>query len=175
MVENKIGTEVSLNEIEQRLCVHVAKVRYAANRDGGVKNALNSANTFDVMPTFEVDLEGYGAEVAFCKLFNVYPDFSFHLRDSERDFGDARLACGRVVDVKSTKYKTGRLLAPLWKNDAHDLYALMIGVFPTYKFVGFMKREDLRREERIGFINGGKAFLAPQEELKELKQLEEIT
>jgi hypothetical protein len=106
-------------------------------------------------------------------MFNVYPDLTVQVRSSidGTDQGDAVLRDGRTVDVKSTRYFTGRLLAVRWKKQNVDLFALMIGTFPTYTFKGFMKSEELLKEERIGNLGHGNGYIAQQHELKDLENI----
>jgi len=168
---NKIGTTITLDQVEQRLCCHVAKVRFTENRRNGVENSLNKHLSWTQEATVQIDLDGYGGELAFCRLFNIYPDFTVHLRSTGEDKGDAKLPCGLAVDVKSTKYKNGNLITGIWKDDNTDLYALMVGEFPTYTFMGFMRKEDLRREGRVGDLGYGPTYIAPQEDLTELEEV----
>jgi len=169
----EIGTEVELDEIEQKIAKHIAKQRYENNRKKNVTNAKigNQSNEL-------TDLDGFGAELVFCKLFNRYPDLSIEPRTSKEDQGDAivQLMQSDVkVDVKCTKYPTGRLITPTWKNKgAVDLYALIVGEFPKYTFKGFMTADELMKDERIGDLgHGKKSYIAEQSELVDLKQLEE--
>jgi len=164
---NMIGLTVRLSAVEMRLCEHVTKVRIKTNTSNKVSDKKISKDE-----ELQLELEGYGAEVAFCRLFNVFPDMSTHSRSSETDIGDAFLPCGRAVDVKATKYPNGKLLAPLWKKDEIDLYALMVGQYPEYTFRGFMSKDELRREERIGSLGHGPTYIAFQNELKELSELQ---
>lgn len=106
-------------------------------------------------------------------MFNLYPDYSVYARSSQQgeDFGDALLPNGLTVDVKSTQYESGRLLAAKWKNPNVDLYALMTGTFPTYTFRGFMRSEELLRKSRLADLGHGEGFVAEQAELRTLDEL----
>lgn len=162
-----IGTVVKLDAIEQVIVQALAKKRYSNNRSAGVRNSKigNQSNEF-------TDLEGMAGEFAFCKLFNIYPDFSISTRSSSQgeDRGDTKVN-GEKVDVKTTKYATGKLLAVTWKKTDVDLFALMTGVFPKYVFRGFMKSEELIKETRLGDLGYGKTYIAKQSELKDLVNL----
>lgn len=81
----RINTEVTLNAQEQALCRALARKRHATNRKEGVRNP-NRAKQSDQ----GTGLEGVGSEFAFAKLFNVYSDFSFSLRNSAKDDGDCK-------------------------------------------------------------------------------------
>lgn len=152
---------VLLNAQEQALCRYLAKLRHKNARNKNVKNNKIGGQSDEM-----TDLEGIGGEVAFCKLFNLYPDISIEVRNSKTDKGDAVLN-DLVIDVKTTKYKTGRLLAAPWKEPSVDLYALMIGeIDKGYSFKGFMAYSELTKQERLLDLGHGKGYAANQEELE---------
>lgn len=163
-----IGTEITLNEGEQQACRLIARLRFENNRKKDVKNAKIGDQSDE-----NTDLEGFGAEMAFCRLFNVVPDLSIHTRSSQdgSDGHDVVLPDGKTVDIKATKYETGKLLAVRWKAASVDYYALMIGTFPTYSFRGFLESEELLKPSRLGSLGHGETFIAKQTELKPLEQL----
>lgn len=166
-----LGQTVSLNEIEVRICTEIAKARYESNRAQNVTNARIGGQSNEA-----TDLEGVAAELAFCKLFNLYPGQSLVIapRSASRyeDAGDATLHSGHQVDVKATVYPSGKLTAPPWKhNPLVDCYALMIGACPTYTFRGFMTREELIRKDRLGTLGHGPTYIAYQTELVDLPTL----
>lgn len=163
-----LGITVTLDPTEQLVCKAIAKKRYQNARSMNVKNSKIGDQSNE-----QTDLEGVSSELAFCKMFNVYPDLTVQVRSSidGTDQGDAVLRDGRTVDVKSTRYFTGRLLAVRWKKQNVDLFALMIGSFPTYTFKGFMKSEELLKEERIGNLGHGNGYIAQQHELKDLENI----
>lgn len=158
----KIGTRIQLNEAEQRLAKFLAKARYEKNRSTNTKDGKIGPQDCSV-----TDLEGIAAEIAFCKMVNVYPDMQLE----ERPTFDATLPCGMTVDVKATKYKNGRLLAvtgKAGKSSGLDVYSLIVGEFPgPYEFKGFMKSEELLRQERLTDLGHGPTFAADQKELVE--------
>lgn len=162
----KINSIVILSETEQKICASIAKLRSSNARGNNVTNA-KIGNKSDE----EMDLEGVSSEFAFCKLFNLYPDLTIEVRSSrnDTDHGDAVLSDGRTVDVKSTHYPNGKLLAASWKKTNVDLFALMIGKSPTYTFKGFMRSEELIHPTKLGDLGYGKGYIAQQSELKELE------
>ena len=165
----KIGTTYTLTQEQQKECIELAKKRTRINRFVGITQRI-----FTDLPS-KMELLGIGGEHAFCSLFDVEPDTSSYLRSSEfeTDTNDAILPCGLTVDVKSTKYKMGRLQAALRKSPTGDLYALMTGTFPTFTFRGFMPQKELIKESRIGDLGHGQLYLAEQDELKELEHISE--
>ena len=156
----KKNTIIELNDGEQEICKIIAKLRYKNNRDNNVKNSKVGDQSDEL-----TDLEGIGGEMAFCKMVNSYPDFSINIRNSETDVGDVFLG-GKWVDVKTTKYPNGKLLAVPWKNNNVEIYALVTGTFPKYTYRGFMSAKKLLVESRLGDLGYGKTYIATQDELK---------
>ena len=161
----KKGTKVELNKAEQLACKVIAKLRFENNRKENTKNSKIGPQSNE-----DTDLEGIAAEFAFCKLNNLYPDFSVFTRSSKNntDCGDVKLNNGATVDVKSTKYPTGKLLAVPWKKPTSTYMALMVGSFPKYEFKGIMESEELINPKRLGNLGHGETYIARQEELKDL-------
>lgn len=151
--------KIHLNEIEQRLVKYIAKSRFEVNRNNNVTNSRKGGQS-----DYLTDLDGFGGEFAFCKLFNIYPDLEVKVTSQETDQGDCLLNNFKI-DVKTTKYKTGKLICALWKNRAVDYYALMVGEFPQYEFKGFAKANDVKKEENIVDLGHGKVFALPQSKL----------
>jgi hypothetical protein len=164
-----INKSIILNEVEQELCETIAKRRHDNNRSNSVKNSKIGKQS-----DWETDLEGIASELAFCRLFNLYPDLTIFTRTSAQDAGDVTLPDGRTVDVKSTKYKNGKLLAVLWKSAKVDLYALMVGTFPEYTFKGFMSSSELLQPSKVKNLGYGDTYAAEQEELVELSDVKVV-
>ena len=164
-------TNISLNMAEQKLAVYLAKRRYGVNRSAGMKDSrIDSDKNAD---GWKMDLVGIAGEIAFSRLFNVYPDTDISVTCSSKgqDHGDVTIpfnGINYVVDVKTTIYSRGKLLVVPWKdfkNSGVDLYALMTGVFPSYVFRGFISSKDLFRKENYQTMNGHKCYLANQSKL----------
>ena len=158
-----IGDTSELNKPEKLIAKYVAKSRFESNRSAGITNSKIGGQSNE-----ETDLEGIGAEMAFCKLFNVYPDLTIGPRSAKcnQDFFDCTVN-GYTIDVKATKYPSGRLLAAPWKGEGNPpkCYALMVGKFPTYVFKGFMFSKDLLVPARLGNLGHGPTYIASQDEL----------
>lgn len=152
------GTVVELCPVEQRLAKHIASERERINRASGVSNGRIGPQS-----DAETDLTGIGAELAFCRLMNVYPDLTLDLRAGGEDCWWA----GRSVDVKGTRYPTGKLLAVPTKlnRDGAEVYALMTGTFPTYTFRGLAAKDALLRADRLTDLGHGSGYAMTQEEL----------
>lgn len=148
---------VTLSDAEQRLAKYLAKQRYDSARDKGLPNRKMGDQSNEL-----TDLEGIAAEIAFCKLANVYPDLDLDHTKAE----DCYLRDGRSVDVKSTTYESGRLLAVKWKDAAQvDLFVLMVGRFPKYRCAGFLTATELLEAKRLTNLGHGEGFAATQDQL----------
>lgn len=148
---------IELSETERKLATFIAKARYTNNRTTGVIDRKIGPQDNEA-----TDLEGIGSEIAFCKLHNVYPDLEIDHRPDH----DALLRTGQRVDVKGTKYNNGHLLAIRGKtNKPPDVYALMVGQFPKYRFAGFIPAEELLQEVRLKDFGYGLTFAAGQDDL----------
>ena len=154
---------VVLSEAEQRLAKFLATRRYENARRKGLTNAKMGDQSNEL-----TDLEGIASEIAFCKLANIYPDLDL----DHTNAADCFLRDGRAVDVKSTTYRTGRLLSVRWKSAGKvDVFVLMVGQFPKYRCAGFMDANELMQESRLIDLGHGKGFAATQTELKPLSSL----
>jgi hypothetical protein len=150
---------VTLNEAEQKLAQYLAKKRYLSQRANGVANMKMGPQSNE-----ETDLEGISGEIAFCKLFNCYPDLT-----GEPGPYDTWMKDAGSVDVKTTHYERGRLLAVKHKDETPlpDIYALMIGKFPEYRFAGWAWAFDLIDPDRLTDLGHGPTYCLEQNELNE--------
>tara|TARA_R110000824_G_scaffold61507_2_gene163646 strand:+ start:727 stop:1014 length:288 start_codon:yes stop_codon:yes gene_type:complete len=93
----------------------------------------------------------------------VYPDISLET------YGRGDCYCFKLgaVDVKATKHQHGNLITTVGKADKPrpDCYALMIGVFPEYRYVGWATADELLRDDRIRDFGHGPTYAIPQKEL----------
>jgi hypothetical protein len=152
---------VTLNAAEQKLAKFLAQSRYQNARKREIKDAKMGEQT-----NWETDLEGVAAEIAFCKLFNVYPDMETDLPPDKLPDADAYTFAMGAVDVKATKRPNGRLLAR--KNKATkniDTFVLMIGVFPEYQFVGSASADKLLQDSTLRDLGRGEGHCLDQNDL----------
>lgn len=151
---------IELSQAEQRLAKYLATMRYRNNRAAGVVDRKIGPQSNE-----ETDLEGIGAELAFCKFSNIYPDLEVNHRP---DF-DALLPTGDSVDIKATKYQNGHLIAVRRKaSKPPDLYALMVGQFPRYRCAGLIRASELLRDEMVKDFGYGESYAASQAQLTPL-------
>lgn len=157
------GMVVVLNEAEQRLARYLAAKRNQVCEDRGVENRRVGPQS-----DMESHLEGVGAELAYCKLMNVYPDTDTDLWPDS----DAITRYGDSVDVKTTRRPNGRLVMPLFKaNKQSDLYALMVGTFPKYQLVGILRAEEVFRQENVHDLGHGPCYAIGQEDLRPVEDV----
>jgi len=155
--------EIELNEYEQEIVRRVAKDRYETSRAMGIPDGKLGPQSHEF-----TDLNGMGAEMAYCKLMNIYPDLETGL--STPDF-DCVTRLGAKIDVKATKYKTGHLLATLnKKGKPPDRYVLVIGEFPKYSIVGEVKADELLQEGNLKNFGWGMAYALTQDQLNPIKE-----
>ena len=152
---------ITLNDAEQRLATYIAKGRYNNARDNGVIDGKMGDQS-----NWQTDLEGIAAEIAFCRHMNLYPDLKIDTPDN-LPVHDAISHKGALIDVKSTQYPNGRLLAVLGKaNKRCDVYALVTGTFPTYRIVGWVTQGELFNDENIIDLGHGKGYALEQSRLR---------
>ena len=168
-MRNLINTKIVLTPEEQMICEHIGIRRYNINRQKGVTDKkIGKENNYFM------DINGFGGEFAFCKLFNLMPDFLVQVTQTNKNDYDAIIFNCIKIDVKTTPVIAGKLVTPLWKVDEVDCYALIVGEIPNYTFKGFMLREDLKQDKRIGSLGYDKGYIAEQNQLKELHDLYEL-
>jgi hypothetical protein len=153
---------IVLNEAEQIMAQFIAKSRYDNARKLGLAISKIGKQSHEF-----TDLNGIGAEIAYCKHMNIYPDTETVYEAHELPPYDCVTADGTTIDVKATKYKNGRLLATLNKGkiEQPDGYVLVTGTFPEYTVVGYMAAEDLLKDEMIDDLGHGKGYMATQDML----------
>jgi hypothetical protein len=114
-----------------------------------------------------MDIEGAGAEMAYCKLADAYWTGSigtFHEAD-----------VGKDIQIRHTILKDGRLIVRSGDNPNHK-YVLVIGSMPNYTIVGWIKGVDAKKNEFILNPNGkGDAYFVPQNKLNSLDSLIGVT
>ena len=97
----------------------------------------------------ENHIQAAGAELAYCKIFNIYPNFTINeLRTDEDCIHD-----GRRVDVKWNPGHGNRTWLAVrasmrWK-EPPEVFALMVGKSPTYNLIGWMMFDDLWQDEML--------------------------
>jgi len=135
--------EYTLTESEQIIAKFVAEQRTSNNRNANTTNMRQSERT-----DFEIDLQGFAGELAFCRMANVFPDLTVHNRSASKgeDNGDC-VVLGRRIDVKTSFRPDSALWVQKHKIGTADAYALMVGTFPTFQLVGMADVETVTKSK----------------------------
>lgn len=157
---------VSLVDTEIEVARLIGGLRGHRSRDAGGINTPYGREQSDL------DIDACGAELAFCKLFNVFPDLTSQLRVKGCDC----LVGAMRVDVKNTSYSEGRLIARRTKAIGDvELYVLVRGRLPNYECIGWCFAKDLIRNELLQDLgdHGAPCYVLENENLRDLVDLVE--
>lgn len=152
--------KIKLEPDEITVCQMLGRMRSLIARNSGVKDAK-----IGKQDGAEADVFGVMAEYAFSKRFNTFPDLGLTPRSGSAD----GLLNGKRYDIKSTTYKTGRLLSTMKVNPDVDIYVLGIIDDNQIDFVGWASKEDLIKEENVVNLGHGKGYALTQDKLNTFK------
>lgn len=160
------GTIYQLNKAEQEVITNMSDIICSQGR----LHFTSKYQRDKSLRLHQMNLNGFGAELAFCKLCQVQFDSSTIEKESHYTKVDATLLNGITVDVKNTVYRSGKLIVRTGKEQKIvDVYALMIGVFPNFTFSGWAKYEEIIQPKYIKDLGWGPAYTLDQSQLnKEL-------
>jgi hypothetical protein len=149
--------EYTLTPPEQLMATMLANMRQQISRSiGRVDQKIGTQSGWDT------DLQGIGGEFAAARIYNVYPSLEL-----VPDEGYDIVINDKKVDVKTTVYKNGRLLAKLnARLDEVDMFMLMVGEFPTFKLMGWASVNDLCNDKNIIDLGRGPGYGLEQRQLK---------
>ena len=150
--------EHTLTKLEQIVCKLGAKMRYNASRSANVYNAKIGPQSNE-----ETDLLGLGGELAVAKWLNVYPDLTSYARQGGVDLTSNT---GKRIDVKTTKYATGKLLAKI--NTPYldiDVFVLVTTVYPVFTVCGWATKEELIHSDTVANLGHGDTHCLDQDKL----------
>lgn len=152
--------KIKLNTAEQEVVKLIARERRKHAKENKLATTIYGGRN-----ALMAEINYYGAELAFCKHYNVYPDLTIEeYKPQDSVVGGVR------IDVKHTTRLDGRLLvkAKGW-DDPPDYFALVTGKFPEYNYVGFLNASEVMREWRIDQSLPFPAYAVKQEELIQVK------
>ena len=116
---------------------------------------------------WEIDIDGVVGEFCVAKWLNVCPDFTVSIRKGGVDLLSPN---GKSIDVKTTRYKNGRLLATKTKaHDPCDIYILAITDDKGCDIIGWVDQADLFKPENIINLGHGEGYGVLQDALKKTK------
>ena len=150
--------EYTLTDLEQKLCTEGSEMRYNVARTSGVSNGKIGPQS-----NKETDLLGLGGELAVAKWLNIYPDLTTYARQGGVDLISNT---GKRIDVKTTMYETGRLLAKI--NTAYpdiDIFVLVTAKFPVFIVRGWATKEELLRPDTVTNLGYNNVHCLAQDEL----------
>lgn len=151
---------VKLQPDEVLICEQLGRMRSIIARSSGVKDA--KVGTQDGS---EADVMGMKAEYAFAKHFNTFPDLGLTPRSGS---ADGKLK-GYAYDIKSTTYKSGRLLATKKENPDVDMYVLCIVDNSEVDIKGYAMKKDLIQSSNLKNLGHGEGYCMNQNELTKFK------
>lgn len=152
--------KVQLTSIDVIICQMIGRMRNIVNKTCGIKDTKISPDTND-----NIDVQGFLAEYAFCKHFNLFPDFDVTPRSGSYD----AFYKGYRYDIKSTQHKNGRLIATTKVNPDVDIYILAIIDDTEIDFIGYAFKEELIRPENITNLGYGDTYLLERNKLHKFK------
>jgi hypothetical protein len=152
--------KIILQQDEIAVCQMIGRMRSLIARSSGVKDAK-----IGDQDGAEADVIGMMAEYAFAKQFNVFPDLGLSPRSGSAD----GVIKDKRYDIKSTTYKTGKLLCTTKDNPDVDVYILAIVSGNEVDIVGWEYKDNLRKEENLIDLGHGKGYALTQDKLQKFK------
>jgi hypothetical protein len=133
--------KITLLDEDQEIVLNVAKKRTEHAQKNGYYN------NWGTVDPYKIDLEGFGAEMAFCRLFNCEPDTTDGLKNDDYDTITKK---GNKVDIKWTaNINNGLLVKASKEKKMVDVYVLVVGNFPTYEIIGYALKDDVFKEDNL--------------------------
>lgn len=158
-----VPMRVTLTDAEFRICRWLAAQRHAVNRASHVVDRQLGPQSAE-----QTDLDGIGGEFAFAKAANLYPDMSLSPRQGSFD----AVLYGHSIDVKTTKYASGMLLATTNKcTDPADVFVLVMGSMPSYVVAGWAWGRELLHADNLRDLGHGVGYALPQHRLRPIASL----
>lgn len=163
------GDRYTLTEDEVIAIKALARGRTKANRSKEVRDAGIGPKS-----GLYKDILGAGGEWAFARLAGCAFDYSLAPRSHQRGEDEASdtVLDGHVIDVKTTDYRTGRLVVAPWHGESEAIYALMVLIErtpPTFEFKGFAER--VTAALNLTDLGHGPTFAVPQKQLLDWEDL----
>lgn len=151
---------VDLTKAEMFICRMIGMMRRSKDMGNVIDQQVGKDDTWGI------DIDGVVGEYCVAKQLNVCPDLTV----SPRKGGiDLKSRTGNSIDVKTTRHKSGRLLATVKKiEDPCDIYVLVIVDDNGGDVIGYATKEDLFDEKNIKDLGHGNTYALDQNELKEL-------
>jgi hypothetical protein len=94
---------------------------------------------------------------------NLHPDLSVVNQSLTHD---CVARDGKTIDVKTTRYESGRLLVtPNKKDSATQIYVLVVGTAPSFNVIGYAPKEEVFADRNYRELNGRWSYILEQSQL----------
>ena len=165
MMLPEINHSVFLNNLEIELSKELAYRRY---HECETKNVMNR-KVASRKTNKEIVESGVLSEIAFCKMMNIYPDFTYHVRKGSADC----VIDGVAIDIKTTNLSNGQLLVTPKKeiDGGIDLYVLMTGDGKNFTYKGWKNSKDVYDKNNLKDLGYGPTYVIKQQELNTACQI----
>ena len=162
------GNTIKLTRMDQQLIKNMSESICKQDRSYFVDNYKRDK----AMDFYQMNLNGFGAELAFCRFCSIEFDSSTDQNENHFNKVDATLKNDKTVDVKNTTYPNGKLLVRLGKEKKYvDLYALVTGTLPVFKFSGWIGYKDIIKPELIKNLGTGDSYCLSQNKLNKILEI----
>jgi hypothetical protein len=150
--------KIELTASEMAIANVVAAMRTTCNRAAGIVENKKGSHS-----SYQMEVDGFAAELAFCKAMNLHPDLAVFNQSLTHDCVARN---GKTVDVKMTRRPGGRLfVAPNKKASKTQIYALVVGIPPAFTLIGYASAEEVFNVCNLQEIKGSLIYVVEQEKL----------
>ncbi len=154
-------SEIVLEQWEQSLATILGGLRQGLSSANGDRDTLKKSKR----DPYAIHVQGVGGELAFARMRNLCPLLNFL---PTQGGPDVFTRDGKSIDVKTTIKGDGDLLVSTHKRQAPcAFYVLMLADFPRYKCLGWIKGNDVFKEENVTDLGHGPVYLITQSNLKD--------
>lgn len=155
---------VTLTDAEIAVIRLIANLRTVVNRCANIVATPYGPNKTST-DAVDLDEQGFIAEYAFCKHWNIFLSPTPSMRTGSFDC----MLGGKRFDIKSTHHKNGKLIKKCVENNDVDCYALAIVDKNTVTFPGWAFHTDLCQEKNIEDVGYFPFYAMTQSELRQWK------
>ncbi len=141
LIIRKRPYKISLTDGEWEIIEFIALQRDRDSKENGFYRELGNRED-----SLEIGIQAVAAEIAFCKMANIYPFYGAGLLGTGRP---DLVIHNYTVDVKSTKAVTNDLMLNTKITRKRDIYTLLAVIRPDAFYLGWGWGVDLIRENRI--------------------------
>ena len=125
----------------------------------------------------DVHIDGMGAELAACRVLNLYPDLTTVKESQKKPIHDARWGFD-TLDIKHTTHTNGGIAvvkSKVKEGKRCRCYVLVTGTMPDYCVVGWAYGDDVFQEKNIQQNWKVPGYLLKQEKLHQFHILSVAT